>query len=843
VLFCPLTTDFLVTRLDPQQPQHKIYIEALNPTIRGGFLCDAMGLGKTLVVTALIVANPATKKSLATGREVPFQSQWDIASLRPDLCSKIPELTVGHGIAEVFSDGDDDETAQPVEGPHLRISTEFGFRVPQVSTSVAVDPARLHECLRQHLPETVVQEYQTRHSLTPLRATLVVAPVSICGQWIAELRKGCPRLRIILYHGTERSRYTVQDFQSADVIVTTYETLHSQLTQERPVGQLYGRGMPHRASHARFLDAAREIFRNKSGQGRLDAAAKTFFPGRMATARDLELIESIASLLRNTKELPIKRFHFHRVILDESQKCSHTHQANLLAEVHSTHRWLCTGTPIQNNIESLNPLLQFLGVTSVFANFNFFRSPPTRPDYLEGHFYSARVAFYEPLVQAICSQIAGQKEKTRFLSECQCSGPLVVTRVLPALAHRSLPLMWWAVLHVLQRYMIRHIKTPELDMSISLPGRTIVPVPVSLTKDELTVYAMLADRVQQEFQTLQRQNRVTHRIGRVHIWLENLLRVAAHVRLVQEQAFAVSSEATEGTANENAKQNFEVLEPAALLALLKHQEAAGKKIPDAAKEAVVRMQEVPPEVDDCSICLSVMALPTMLTCFHIFCRECVLGTLAVGLECPQCRARTLGNKKLQVRLSEAQQLAVHPDMASITELVRKAGEGSKVRAIMGILLSAWAADATTKFVVFSRFNGFIGVLREQLLRQGVKHCVIDGSTTLAKRSTLITEFQTPQTELRVCVLSSRAGNAGLTLTAASHLILCEPNINSVVEEQAIGRIHRFGQTRPVTILRLYTTGTVEEKVFKLASANKLAGQGGAGGNAHEKQLQALLLDP
>lgn len=65
------------------------------------------------------------------------------------------------------------------------------------------------------------------------------------------------------------------------------------------------------------------------------------------------------------------------------------------------------------------------------------------------------------------------------------------------------------------------------------------------------------------------------------------------------------------------------------------------------------------------------------------------------------------------------------------------------------------------------------------------------------------------------LVSLMAGNVGLNLTAASHMIIIDPWWNPFVEDQAIGRAHRIGQTRPVNVYRLAVQGTIEERILHL----------------------------
>ena len=60
--------------------------------------------------------------------------------------------------------------------------------------------------------------------------------------------------------------------------------------------------------------------------------------------------------------------------------------------------------------------------------------------------------------------------------------------------------------------------------------------------------------------------------------------------------------------------------------------------------------------------------------------------------------------------------------------------------------------------------------------------------------------------LQVFLLTYRAGGAGITLTAGTHIILCEPTLNPSFEKQAIGRSHRMGQTKPLTVTRMLMLG-------------------------------------
>jgi len=97
---------------------------------------------------------------------------------------------------------------------------------------------------------------------------------------------------------------------------------------------------------------------------------------------------------------------------------------------------------------------------------------------------------------------------------------------------------------------------------------------------------------------------------------------------------------------------------------------------------------------------------------------------------------------------------------------------------------------------------------------------------MKKRAKAIEAFQNdPPTT--VFLLSVRSGAVGITLTAASIVYMMEPCLNPALEEQAIGRVHRMGQTRPVTVKRLWIEDSIEERITKVVNARCRHGSGAA----------------
>ena len=123
-----------------------------------------------------------------------------------------------------------------------------------------------------------------------------------------------------------------------------------------------------------------------------------------------------------------------------------------------------------------------------------------------------------------------------------------------------------------------------------------------------------------------------------------------------------------------------------------------------------------------------------------------------------------------------------------------------------------AVDGGHRILVFSQFATMLGHLREALEAEQFGCCLLDGSTR--DRAAEIARFRAADGP-PVFLISLKAGGYGLNLQEADTVIHYDPWWNPAAEAQASDRAHRIGQTRPVTVYKLLTRGTVEEKVLKL----------------------------
>lgn len=119
-----------------------------------------------------------------------------------------------------------------------------------------------------------------------------------------------------------------------------------------------------------------------------------------------------------------------------------------------------------------------------------------------------------------------------------------------------------------------------------------------------------------------------------------------------------------------------------------------------------------------------------------------------------------------------------------------------------------------KVLIFSQFLGMLALIREKLKQHQIPFQYFDGSYTAIQREQAINEFQNNQA-CRVFLISLKAGGMGLNLTAADYVYIVDPWWNPAVEQQAIDRTHRIGQTKNIFAYRMICKDTVEEKIMLL----------------------------
>jgi DNA helicase INO80 len=137
-----------------------------------------------------------------------------------------------------------------------------------------------------------------------------------------------------------------------------------------------------------------------------------------------------------------------------------------------------------------------------------------------------------------------------------------------------------------------------------------------------------------------------------------------------------------------------------------------------------------------------------------------------------------------------------------------------------------------RVLLYFQMTRMIDLMEEYLTYRNYKYLRLDGSTKLEDRRDTVHDFQT-RPEIFIFLLSTRAGGLGINLTSADTVIFYDSDWNPTIDSQAMDRAHRLGQTRQVTVYRMITRGTIEERIRKRAlqkeEVQKVVMTGGSGG--------------
>lgn len=164
-------------------------------------------------------------------------------------------------------------------------------------------------------------------------------------------------------------------------------------------------------------------------------------------------------------------------------------------------------------------------------------------------------------------------------------------------------------------------------------------------------------------------------------------------------------------------------------------------------------------------------------------------------------------------ITRLRQAACHP--ALVNEGFNKLAS-SKTKVFMGLVDDLIGNQH--RALVFSQFTSHLALIRKELDSKGISCLYLDGTMSVNEREKQVSRFQ--QGEGHLFLISLKAGGTGLNLTAADYVIHLDPWWNPAAEDQASDRAHRIGQTRPVTIYRLISSNTIEEKIVLLHQSKK-----------------------
>ncbi|KAI0234140.1 putative DNA helicase ino80 [Massospora cicadina] len=210
----------------------------------------------------------------------------------------------------------------------------------------------------------------------------------------------------------------------------------------------------------------------------------------------------------------------------------------------------------------------------------------------------------------------------------------------------------------------------------------------------------------------------------------------------------------------------------------------------------------------------------------------------------RCQMQLAQNRHLRASLLESCADSGFPDILvpAPAKLIMNSG---KLMALDKLLTRLKAEGH--RVLLYSQMTRMIDLMEEYLTYRQHSYLRLDGSSRISDRRDLVEDWQT-RPDLFVFLLSTRAGGLGINLTAADTVIFYDSDWNPTVDQQAMDRAHRLGQTRQVTVYRLVTRGTIEERILQRAKQKDaihrvvIAGGDFKAPELKPKEIYSLLLD-
>ena len=241
---------------------------------------------------------------------------------------------------------------------------------------------------------------------------------------------------------------------------------------------------------------------------------------------------------------------------------------------------------------------------------------------------------------------------------------------------------------------------------------------------------------------------------------------------------------------------------------------------------------------NCPICWDDLPpVVLLLSCGHSGCPECLKKAFETAARCPMCRtAVNRENAKLVNRDAED----VVPEVPTKTENQRASPWGSKIDAIVALVRQEMEKCPGEKILLFSHWTQVL-----KLITAALREAQISVLNTQEKDSFAATldQFRSDSSITVLCLPLSR-GSKGANLMCASHIIFAEPSLLTASEAQAIGRIHRLGQTKKMKIHRFFVAGSIEESIFELSRLRQkhFKRKASVGFGAQDREVNILNLD-
>ncbi|KAI0542995.1 SNF2 family N-terminal domain-containing protein [Xylaria digitata] len=472
---------------------------------------------------------------------------------------------------------------------------------------------------------------------------------------------------------------------------------------------------------------------------------------------------------------PLEEIGWFRIVLDEAHMIREqsTLQFKAICRLQANRRWAVTGTPVQNKLDDLAALLAFL-------------------------------------------RLKPFDEKGKFTQYITAPFKMCDPEIVPKL-----------------RVLVDSVTLRRLKDKIDLPPRTDHLIKLEFSPNERKLYQLFEQNAQDKVQVLAagRERMVGGKVY-IHI-LQSILRlrlICAHGRdllndadleivqgMTADSAIDIDSDDDDtkpAIAEARSYEAFALMEETNNDLCISCKRRIGSN--DGADFASEREEDI---------------IGHMTACFHLLCPNCVKTWKREvdGRESGNClfcgsyihfQCNELRKSKLEIEHE-----GHHPDTKETKDRSKDgytgySGPHTKTAALIEDLLKSEAESKAKpneppyKSVVFSAWTSHLDLIETALDNAGICFTRLDGKMSRPARSAAMTAFREDDS-IHVILVSISAGGLGLNLVTGNTVYMMEPQYNPAAEAQAVDRVHRLGQKRPVRTVRYIMRNSIEEKMLLL----------------------------